>query len=218
MKSVMTLKIEDALRAWMPTELSGLKLNTLRDSVRCSEVTVDNSNTRSGIVDFMRFEEYFTVNGQKRLCYLNWKAAASYCEKGLGKGERKKLCDLETCKYNYGEDVEENHYLHTAFEIKVTLNDFKSMHGHNFVGNLNYYVIPEELLEQVEKLVPADIGIIIYKDKKLIEHKQAKFKELTIEEQLLRTVCILKASRCGRNSDNNKKVFLYRKKGRRYNI
>lgn len=217
MKSEETLQIEQALRTWMPTELSGLSLNTLRDSIRCSEVTVDNSNTRGGIVDFMRFEEYYTITGEKRLCNLPWRAAASYCQKGLAKGERRKLCDEKTCRYNYGEDIEENHYLHTAMEIKITLADFKSSHGHNFVGNLNYYVIPTKLLQQVETLVPEDIGIIVFDGTSLSEYKKSAFKELSIEEQLIRTVCILKASRGGRNQSNNQKTFLYRKKNRRYN-
>lgn len=216
MKSKETLEIETALRTWMPTELSGLQLNTLRDSVRCSEVTVNNSNTRGGIVDFMRFEEYYTVEGEKRLCRLNWKARAEFCGKGLASGERRKYCNQTSCRFNYAVDTELNHYLHTAMEIKVTLNDFKSSHGHNFVGNLNYYVIPGELLQDIETLVPEDIGIILYQDGALIEHKKATYHELTIEDQLERTICILKASRCGRNQEHNKTVYQYRRKVRRY--
>ena len=217
MKSEETLEIESALRTWMPTELSGLKLNTLRDSVRCSEVTVNNSNIKGGIVDFMRFEEYYTIEGEKRLCYLNWRAKADYCEKGLGKGERRKYCDQTSCGFNYAVDIEVNHYLHTAIEIKVTLADFKSNHGHNFVGNLNYYAIPGYLLPEVEDLVPEDIGIILYQDGILTEHKKASYHELTLEEQLERTVCILKASRCGRNQEHNKTVYQYRRKAKRFN-
>lgn len=201
----------------MPTELSGLKLNTLRDSVRCSEVTVNNSNIRGGIIDFMRFEEYYTIEGEKRLCRLNWRAKAEYCEKGLAKGERRKYCDQKSCRFNYAVDIEVNHYLHTAIEIKITLADFKSSHGHNFVGNLNYYAIPNHLLSEVENLVPTDIGIILYKEGNLVEYKQALFHELNLEEQLERTVCILKASRGGRNQNHNEKVFQYRRKARRYN-
>lgn len=217
MKKELTLEIEQALRVWMPIELSGLKLNTLRDSIRCSEVTVDNSNTRGGIVDFMRFEEYFTITGEKRLCNLPWRARACFCAKGLASGERRKLCDLKTCKYNYGEDVEENHYLHTALEIKISLEDFKSSHGHNFVGNLNYYVLPKDLLELVKDLIPEGVGIITYTKGILEEYKKSSFVELSLEDQLTCTVCILKASRGDRNKEHNNKVFAYRKKTRRYN-
>lgn len=216
MKSKETLEIETALRTWMPTELSGLKLNTLRDSIRCSEVTVHNSNTRGGIVDFMRFEEYYTIEGEKRLCRLNWRAKLEFCEKGLASGERRKYCNQTSCRFNYAVDTELNHYLHTAIEIKVTINDFKSKHGHNFVGNLNYYAIPGKLLQDIEALVPEDIGIILYQDGALVEYKKSNYHSLTPEEQLERTVCILKASRCGRNQEHNKTVYRYRRKVRRY--
>lgn len=217
MKSNETLEIEKVLRSWMPIELSGLKLNTLRDSVRCSEVTVCNSNTRGGIVDFMRFEEYYTIEGEKRLCRLNWRARAEFCEKGLASGERRKYCDRTSCRFNYAVDTEVNHYLHTAMEIKITLNDFKSSHGHNFIGNLNYYVIPGKLLQDIEALVPEDIGIILYQDGALVEYKKSNYHSLTPEEQLERTVCILKASRCGRNQEHNHKVYQYRRKEKRFN-
>lgn len=217
MKSKQTLEIETALRTWMPTELSGLQLNTLRDSIRCSEVTVHNSNTRGGIVDFMRFEEYYTIEGEKRLCRLNWRAKLEFCEKGLASGERRKYCNQTSCRFNYAVDTELNHYLHTAIEIKVTINDFKSKHGHNFVGNLNYYAIPGKILKDVEALVPEGIGIILYQNGALIEHKIATHHELTIEDQLERTVCILKASRCGRNQEHNRTIYQYRRKAKRFN-
>ena len=37
-----------------------------------------------------------------------------------------------------------------AFEIKVTKSDFHSKHGHNFVGNLNYCVMPHKLYKEVK--------------------------------------------------------------------
>lgn len=48
----------------------------------------------------------------------------------------------------------------TIVEIKVTFTDFKSKHGHNFVGDKNYYAVPEELIDRIKPLVPKDIGII----------------------------------------------------------
>ena len=44
-----------------------------------------------------------------------------------------------------------------AFEIKVTKSDFHSKHGHNFVGNLNYYVMPLKLYREVkDEIDPTD--------------------------------------------------------------
>ena len=41
-----------------------------------------------------------------------------------------------------------------CFEIKISKSDFRSNHGHNFVGNFNYYVMPKELYYEVEKEIP----------------------------------------------------------------
>lgn len=46
-----------------------------------------------------------------------------------------------------------------CFEIKVTKSDFHSKHGHNFKGNLNYYVMPEKLYEEIKEEIPANIGV-----------------------------------------------------------
>lgn len=46
-----------------------------------------------------------------------------------------------------------------CFEIKITKSDFHSKHGHNFSGNLNYYVMPNKLYEEVKEEIPANIGV-----------------------------------------------------------
>lgn len=47
-------------------------------------------------------------------------------------------------------------------EVKITLSDFKSKHGHNFVGNKNYYAVPLDLVDKIRVLVPKHIGIIAF--------------------------------------------------------
>lgn len=62
----------------------------------------------------------------------------------------------------------------TCFEIKISKSDFKSIYGHNFVGNYNYYVIPKELYDKLNKEDfnwngRRDIGIMVYyKDSKTL--------------------------------------------------
>lgn len=48
-------------------------------------------------------------------------------------------------------------------EVKITLADFKSKHGHNFVGNKNYYAVPLDLVDKIKDLVPKHVGIIAVK-------------------------------------------------------
>ncbi len=203
MKTDLTLEIEQALRTFDCETLSGFKLNHKRDSIRVSEVTVANSNTRSGIVDFMRLEEHTVEIDKINLCWLNWRADGAHCELKIPKGSRRKKCDQTSCKFNKTEPVEEHHMLITAMEIKVTLNDFKSKNGHNFIGNVNYYVIPDCLLTDIKDLVAEDIGIITYGNKQLIEVKQSKYVELILKDKLEYTWSILKATRKNRNTGIN---------------
>lgn len=91
--------------------------------------------TKNGVVDLIRFEDWQTPTG------------STICR-------------------NYGEYVNEfneteNNIMVTCYEIKISLSDFKSKNGHNFVGNRNYYVIPSYLYLKIKDLVPEKIGVIV---------------------------------------------------------
>lgn len=70
-----------------------------------------------------------------------------------------------------------------AYELKVTKSDFHSKHGHNFVGNLNYYVMPRKLYNEVQNEISNGIGVMcpnkdntsleIIKKSKRVELKQS---------------------------------------------
>ena len=47
-----------------------------------------------------------------------------------------------------------------CYEIKSCVEDFKSKNGHNFIGDLNYYVMSEDVYEKVKQLIPYDIGVL----------------------------------------------------------
>lgn len=59
---------------------------------------------------------------------------------------------------------EPNKNIWRCFEIKISYTDFKSCASKTFIGNYNYYIIPEFLLSKVESEIPKGIGIYIYKD------------------------------------------------------
>lgn len=48
-----------------------------------------------------------------------------------------------------------------CYEIKSSVADFTSKHGHNFIGDLNYYVMPEEVATVVRTQIPWNVGILI---------------------------------------------------------
>ena len=52
-----------------------------------------------------------------------------------------------------------------CYEVKSSLEDFHSKNGHNFLGDFNYYVMPEEVFKQVEKEIPYKVGVYVPAEK-----------------------------------------------------
>lgn len=46
-----------------------------------------------------------------------------------------------------------------CYEIKSSVEDFKSKNGHNFIGDWNYYVMPHEVFLQVCETIPYRVGV-----------------------------------------------------------
>lgn len=81
---------------------------------------------------------------------------------------------------------ESNKNIWKCFEIKISVNDFKSSAALTFIGNYNYYIIPDYLISKVEYMIPDHIGIYKYDTSKfkydwqprLSCYKRAKKQEL----------------------------------------
>ena len=41
-----------------------------------------------------------------------------------------------------------------CYEVKSSVEDFHSKNGHNFIGEFNYYVMPEDVYEKVKNEIP----------------------------------------------------------------
>lgn len=48
-----------------------------------------------------------------------------------------------------------------CFEVKSSVEDFKSKNGHNFLGDFNYYVMPEEVFASVKEQIPYYVGVLV---------------------------------------------------------
>lgn len=48
-----------------------------------------------------------------------------------------------------------------CFEVKSSLEDFYSKNGHNFLGDYNYYVMPEDVYEKAKEKIPFGIGVYV---------------------------------------------------------
>lgn len=54
-----------------------------------------------------------------------------------------------------------NNGIITCFELKATKSDFRSKAVKSFFGDWNYYVMPEELYEQVKGEIPDWVGVFV---------------------------------------------------------
>ena len=88
-----------------------------------------------------------------------------------------------------------------CYELKVTKADFHSKAKLSFIGNYNYFVLPQKLFEEVQNEIPTHIGVLIYRafDKKAIENspqtlrapgfltvaKKAQYQDLQVDETKL---------------------------------
>lgn len=48
-----------------------------------------------------------------------------------------------------------------CYEVKVSVPDFRSKCKHTFVGEYNYFVMPEELYEKVKDEIPDHVGVLV---------------------------------------------------------
>lgn len=162
--------METELTRKMKMGLAGFKLE-MPTQMRTPRYAEEVS-TPTGIVDFIRFEDY--KKEQETWCLLeqfnsltkNDQVAYKSMFPNITPGQCKKQgldYPNENCpgcvfkKHSYVVGI-----MVTCYECKITVSDFHSPNGHNFHGNKNYYVVPKEIYKQIEKDVPNDIGIIVY--------------------------------------------------------
>ena len=46
-----------------------------------------------------------------------------------------------------------------CYEVKSSVEDFNSKHGHNFIGDYNYYVMPADVYYNIETKIPFGVGV-----------------------------------------------------------
>jgi hypothetical protein len=73
-----------------------------------------------------------------------------------------------------------------CYEIKISKSDFNSKAHNTFIGHFNYYVMTQELYEQVKDEIPKHIGVYIG----TACVKRAKKQKLKIDEQTLKNSMI----------------------------
>ena len=61
-----------------------------------------------------------------------------------------------------------------CYEIKSSVEDFRSKNGHNLIGDYNYYVMPSEVYHKVSAKIPFGVGVYCPTGGRLESVKQAR--------------------------------------------
>lgn len=80
-----------------------------------------------------------------------------------------------------------------CYEVKVTKADFHSPCHNSFVGNLNYYVLPPDLYEEVKAEIPDHVGVYIVRGGNAYSVKRARRCPAQdpdkLKDSLIRSLC-----------------------------
>lgn len=64
-----------------------------------------------------------------------------------------------------------------CYEIKSSIDDFNSQNGHNFIGDLNYYIMPHDVYLEVKNKIPYNVGVYCPNSGELRVVKKASRKD-----------------------------------------
>lgn len=197
MKSELTQQIERLLKYYDPADLDGIKINRLRPRHIFYEFPVECGTTTSGLVDAMGISEYFYTLGSHTGCRWPEISVRDQCKMGIPVGQKApEVCTAKKCPCQITYYETEPRILFVCYEIKISRRDFLSKNGHNFHGNLNYYVMPKELWDKCKTDISDGIGVIAMSAKKTLRRvKSSKFRKLTPEQEKWYLMTALKKGR-----------------------
>lgn len=81
-----------------------------------------------------------------------------------------------------------------CYEIKSSVEDFKSKNGHNFIGDYNYYVMTREVFDEISDKIPWDVGVLVISEEQLddcfppfqrIKNSRRRDRTRSVSEMLL---------------------------------
>lgn len=195
METELTKIIKNLTHTYKPQMSSGAVGRTIRYA--------DEVWTPNGIVDSIRFEDYVTDQYEecKRINFEPYVRGHDgvVCNlipgtPPLGQckipGQTFSCKDCKGCFFHV-KNIKSVDMMITAYEVKITLSDFKSKNGHNIddinspIANENYYCVPKELSTKIEKLVPDHVGILVYDGNGLRKKKAAAWLQVDDNTKIL---------------------------------
>lgn len=96
----------------------------------------------------------------------------------------------------------------SCYEVKSCLADYRSSHGHNFIAEKNYYVMPMSVYKQIASEIKHGIGVYC-----TIPHGKTNYEEfenpseLMADKTLYTLKCVKNARPRDRDISNNVMLF-----------
>lgn len=91
--------------------------------------------------------------------------------------------DFVACKC--GKEYQKKNKIFVCVEIKVSKGDFNSDCANSFVGNKNYYAMPEELYEKVKDTIPKHVGVLVPHRNTMKIIKQSRVVKMQVDPDVL---------------------------------
>lgn len=91
--------------------------------------------------------------------------------------------DFVACRC--GKDYQKRNKIFVCIEIKISKTDFFSDCANSFVGNKNYYAMPQKLYDEVMDSIPAHVGVLVPHKNSMKIIKQARVVKMQIPQDVL---------------------------------
>jgi hypothetical protein len=195
MKTTLTKEIENALESYAPQYIAGKKINYFRKHYLKHEIPVEHGTISKGIIDAVGIYEYFeklevyhickaSSMANKKLRQIYWsKVCRPVCKRELD--DMPPYCAAQFCEMCQPKDKFEARTLFVTYEIKISVSDFRSRHGHNLARtNADFYVVPGDIAEYVSMSSPVSVGIIVYKNGRLRKLREAEYRSLNADSKV----------------------------------
>lgn len=126
-------------------------------------------NKRKEITEFLSklTEKYLNPHNDTRIYYAKEVTLDAYTTKAV----RVDYMQFKPVDNSIG-GIEKGDFL--CYEIKSSVEDFNSEHGHNLIGDLNYYVMPKEVYSIVKDRIPYYVGVKCPDGNTLVSVKNAR--------------------------------------------
>ncbi|WP_455654366.1 hypothetical protein [Phascolarctobacterium sp.] len=175
MESILINRINNILKKYKPIRLSDIEINPTG-----SHIHIFNSSTDK--TTFWRVNEYWMKSLCIGICGKN--RFSNFCSGNCEEWINKK----KQCMWRQEKIIKKfSDVIISRYEIITSENDLSYKNEEDFLGHLNYYIIPKDFYKKIKNNIPQGIGVILYVNVKNFEgfkeQRKSEFKWLDPQQE-----------------------------------